>query len=169
MNASVQLRNSGTRISSDQFWPVDAERILQIPLQYNAFDDFVAWNFTKSGYFSVRLAYHCEWMHQYGGRASRAMQGTSRPNPVWGILWKLNVPAKIKKIGWRLLHGLIPVRAVLANHHIGTNGICPLCKQGPEDTVHLLFSCVQARDVWLKLGLSELLLMLVQLTDMGHL
>jgi hypothetical protein len=45
----------------DIFHPIDVSRILQIPLTINGFNDFIAWNGTRSGYFSIRLAYHVEW------------------------------------------------------------------------------------------------------------
>ena len=37
----------------DVFSPVDVHRILQIPLNYHLTKDFVAWNYTRSGTFSV--------------------------------------------------------------------------------------------------------------------
>jgi len=40
------------------FWPVDAYRILQIPLTSRR-EDLVAWHFNRSDRFSVRSAYHC--------------------------------------------------------------------------------------------------------------
>lgn len=42
------------------FLPVDAMRILRIPLSPNGFDDFVAWHYNCSGTFSVRSTYHVE-------------------------------------------------------------------------------------------------------------
>ena len=48
------------------FTPVDVSRILQIPLQVKVLEDFVAWQFTMSGTFSVRSAYHVEFDHQFG-------------------------------------------------------------------------------------------------------
>ena len=40
------------------FWQVDAQRILAIPLALNDMTDFVAWNMTRTGVFTVRSAYH---------------------------------------------------------------------------------------------------------------
>jgi hypothetical protein len=48
------------------FHPLDVGRILQIPLNVEGVDDFVAWHYTKSGTFSVRIAYHREWDHKFG-------------------------------------------------------------------------------------------------------
>ena len=45
----------------DVFSPVDAYRILQIPLNVQVMEDFLAWNYMRSGTFSVRSAYHREF------------------------------------------------------------------------------------------------------------
>ena len=50
------------QLITDVFWPVDAHRILAIPLApHGMMEDFVAWRFTRSFVFSVRSAYHVEW------------------------------------------------------------------------------------------------------------
>ena len=51
------------------FHPVDVHRILQIPLNINGFDDFVAWNQTRHGQYTVRSGYYLQWKHQFGPRA----------------------------------------------------------------------------------------------------
>jgi hypothetical protein len=103
----------------DTFHPFEAQKILEIPISPNLEDDFVAWHKTKSYTFSVRSAYYTEWEHQFRIKIGRVDgQGSSTTNPVWDILWKLSVPAKIKIFGWRALHGLIPGVGVLANGHI---------------------------------------------------
>jgi hypothetical protein len=49
---------------NDLFWPVDAHRILQIPLTHGK-DDLVAWHYNRNGLFSVRSAYHVQWIHKF--------------------------------------------------------------------------------------------------------
>lgn len=41
----------------DVFSPMDVERILRIPLNLQMGEDFIGWNYTRSGTFSVRSAY----------------------------------------------------------------------------------------------------------------
>ena len=65
------------------------------------------------------------------------------------------MPAKVKIFTWKVLHGTIPGLAILADRHIKTPSQCPICKQGPEDIKHLMFSCVRARQVWTALGLAD--------------
>jgi hypothetical protein len=67
--------------------------------------------------------------------------GTSLINPFWKILWKLDVPAKVKKNCWRNMHGILPLKAILLKRHIGTSGVCPLCQSDEEDILHMVFKC----------------------------
>ena len=80
------------------FWPVDAERILQIPLHHGR-EDTVAWHFNRSGLFSVRSAYHVQWEHKYGSRPGFDQAGGSNYMKVWDTLWKLKLPSKVKIFG----------------------------------------------------------------------
>jgi hypothetical protein len=110
------------------------------------FDDFIAWHPNRTGTFSVRSAYHMQWLHRFRGHATmEGHPGGSTPLAVWKTLWKLQVPRKVQIFGWRILRGIIPLRAILANRHIGSNGACPICNQGAEDIRHLLFRCTNAK------------------------
>jgi hypothetical protein len=65
------------------FYYVDVNIILKIPLETGMMEDFVSWNFTKNGIFSVRAAYHYEWDHQHGRNLIRTSgPGASDINPV---------------------------------------------------------------------------------------
>lgn len=138
----------------DVFSPVDVHRILQIPLNYHLTEDFVAWNYTRSGTFSVRSAYHKEFEHQHGAQWVRADgQGTENINSVWKDMWKLKIPGKIKHFAWKVLHGALPCFGVLASRHIPCSAQCPVCLVEAEDIQHCLFRCRRATDVWERLGL----------------
>jgi hypothetical protein len=81
---------------------------------------------------------------------------SSLNNPTWKILWNLNVPAKVKIFCWIILHGVIPLKAILFRRHIGTDGVCPLCKLEAEDMLHMMFKCPRAYCIWKALGLEAL-------------
>ena len=102
------------------FLTVDANRILQIPINDQVFEDFIAWNHTTHGRYTVRSGYHLQWHHTFGPSAGQiSIPGTSASNPIWKILWKLKIPSKIKILCWRALHGIIPLKSILVNRHIG--------------------------------------------------
>jgi hypothetical protein len=121
------------------FNSADVERISRIPLN-SGFDDFIAWGATSYGRYTVKSAYYLQWKHQFGRWAQQlSLPGSSAQNPVWSSIWKLELPAKIKIFAYRSLHGIIPLKCVLANRHIGVSRECPICQLDAEDVRHLLF------------------------------
>jgi hypothetical protein len=137
------------------FNDLDVRRILQIPLHSQGFDDFIAWGATTHGRYTVRSGYYLQWRHQLATQL--ALPGSSATNPVWKTLWKMKVPSKVQKIIWRALHGIVPLKCILANRHIGTSASCPICDVGPKDLMHLLFLCPAARELWEAIGISEII------------
>jgi hypothetical protein len=83
------------------------------------------------------------------------------------MLWKLKLPSKIKIFAWRALHGLLPLKSILVNRHIGHSGQCPICLLGPEDISHLLFTCPAAQGLWSALGLTDIIQQAVQVDRAG--
>jgi len=119
------------------------------------------------GIFSVGSAYHTQWLHKFGANELIQQAGSAGDERVWANLWKLKVPAKIKIFGWRVLHGLLPCRGILANRHIGNVSSCPVCQEGCEDIKHLLFSCNRAKEIWRLLGISDEVHRLLQVDRSG--
>ena len=79
----------------DLFCSVDVGWILQIPLNNQGFEDFIAWHYTQHGRYIVRSGYHLQWKHQFGPHAGLlALPGGSVNNLVWKILWKLKSQAR---------------------------------------------------------------------------
>ena len=119
-------------------------------------EDFVAWNDTRSGSFTVRSAYHVEFEHQYGRHWQHPDgQGSTSINPIWKLIWSLAIPGKVKHFVWKCLKGVLPCLGILAGRHIPTSAQCPVCKVGVEDIQHCLFSCQRAMKVWAELGQAE--------------
>ena len=138
----------------ENFWHIDAERILQIPLFHVETEDYVAWHLTRSGVFSVRSAYYKQWEVNYDTDDSGLARFSMAPHPVWKKLWSLRVPAKVKIYIWRCLHNAIPCRSTLMNRHVGNLSQCPYCTDGAEDLAHMLFKCARAQAVWEALGIA---------------
>lgn len=105
--------------------------------------------------FSVRSAYHVQWQHKFGNNTRMGCASGTGNNQVWKTLWDLDIPAKIKNFGWRVLHGIIPCRAILANRHVGNSESCPVGEVACEDIKHMMFTCPRAKEVWCQLGLWE--------------
>jgi hypothetical protein len=93
------------------FNAVDVERILQIPINHQGFEDFIAWGETKHGRYMVKSGYYLQWKHQFGTSFSQlALPGGSATNLTWKVLWKLKIPSKVKIFMWRALHGIMPLK-----------------------------------------------------------
>ena len=147
---------------------IDVSRILQIPINTHGFDDFISWHYTKHGRYTVWSGYHLQWNSQFGPSGGQlAAPDGSATNPVWKVIWKLKAQSKVKNFIWRTLHGILPLKCILANRHIGTTGQCPICNQGPEDIMHLLFTCHTAKTLWQELSLSTLIEHAIQVDRAG--
>ena len=66
----------------------------------------------------------------------------------WRALWKLKLPRKIKIFSWRACHDVLPTRVNLAKCKIISDTLCHYCKSVPEDTLHVIWGCGAAQDVW---------------------
>ena len=109
-----------------------------------------------------------QWMHSFRAHANTmGHPGGSTTRAVWNTLWKLQIPRKVHIFCWRALQGVIPLRAILTNMHIGFNGACPICHQGPEDIRHLMFLCSNARHLWTKLGITNIIDQAIQVDRSG--
>lgn len=82
-------------------------------------------------------------------------EGRSTINPVWAIVWKLQVLSNIKIYMWRALRWDIPRMGVLSHRHIKFSPQWSICRDGAEDIKHLLFTCGRARKVWKALGVMD--------------
>jgi hypothetical protein len=113
---------------------------------------------TKNGRYSVRSGYYLQWRHQFGPPSNMlALPGGSGMNPVWKIAWKMNAPSKVKKITLQALHGIIPLKCILVNRHIGDTCGCLICNQGLEDVSRLLFTCPAARELWTAFDITKII------------
>ncbi|PNT74375.1 hypothetical protein BRADI_1g13505v3 [Brachypodium distachyon] len=117
-------------------------------------EDFVSWQYSKLGIFTVKSSYHLEWDHQHGRKLRRTATHDTSNSPIWKILWSLNVPAKIKIHCWRSLLGAIPCFGVLANRNMQNFSQCPICQVDCESIGHVFFKCQRAKQIWEHLGLA---------------
>lgn len=155
---NLENREWDEQLIRDIFWPVDAQRILNIPLALSMMEDFVSWNYNRTGIFTVKTAYHMEWDQQHGRKLWRTNSMISAStSPIWSILWKLRVPAKVKIHYWRALYGAIPCRGIMANRHMITNSLYPICGPDCESISHAFFKCQHVQAIWSALGMANMI------------
>lgn len=63
-------------------------------------------------------------------------------------IWRLNVANKIKVFIWRACHNFLPSALILLCRKIATSANCLRCGHPKESTIHALWECKEARQVW---------------------
>lgn len=80
------------------FHMTDAEAILLIPLSRRHVYDSVFWMYNKNGAYSVKSGYHIARLISKEDNGIRESSEPMVGGQVWGKLWKLHVPNKIKPL-----------------------------------------------------------------------
>lgn len=101
----------------------DEEAILRISLSKRYVCDSVLWMYNKNGAYSVKSGYH---IARLISKEDNGMVESLEPmvgGQVWGKLWKLHVPRKIKIFGWRACQDILLTRQNLVKRRVIENGI----------------------------------------------
>ena len=84
--------------------------------------------------------------------SSNAVNGERR---LWDIIWKANVPPKIRNFGWRLATESLGVQTSRHKRGLELFPTCSICGMEPEDGYHAVMRCTKAkalpdtmREVW---------------------
>lgn len=130
------------------FFPCDVAEILKIKIPANRCADWIAWNFEKTGVFSVRSAYRLALQLEGGGDYTGS---SARPDGVrclWKNLWSAQVPSKVSVSSRGRWHGTgcLPELTSIA----GTSWIRRIassvgCGFGREDMFHAVVGCPHAK------------------------
>ena len=105
------------------------------------------WSRTKTGSFAVQSAYvllESEKRGSFSGECSN-VQGLRW---FWKKKWKLAIPGKIKHFLWHAYHESLPTFFNLYRRKINRSPYCVICKQNEDTTIHALWQCPLARNMW---------------------
>lgn len=80
----------------DMFSTDDACDIKQIPVGGQGVEDFLAWNFSKDGVFTVRSAYHLLMSLRKARTGWPEPSSSVNSHRSWLALWGTHVPNKVK-------------------------------------------------------------------------
>ncbi|KAL0283948.1 UNVERIFIED_CONTAM: hypothetical protein Sangu_2857400 [Sesamum angustifolium] len=94
-----------------------------------------------NGRFSVRSAYHLAWSMRQVGASPSAPRS-------WSFLWAAKVPPKVRLLAWKACHNSLPTSQNLQQRMRSLLAGCPMCDEGCEDVIHVLFLCHFARQCW---------------------
>lgn len=132
-------------ILMDLFNDRDIQLIQQILLSTRAKEDKWYWILDNDGEFSVRSCY-------------RKLRGekTFTDKVFWRKLWNLKLPGKIINFLWRACRNVLPIAEALRVKHVEIDRMCTWCHSHEEDTMHALFTCCFAKELWQHVGLQDL-------------
>uniref|UniRef100_A0A7N2N2W0 Reverse transcriptase zinc-binding domain-containing protein n=2 Tax=Quercus lobata TaxID=97700 RepID=A0A7N2N2W0_QUELO len=123
------------------------DAVLGIKLGNSGGRDKLCWMETKHRNFTVKSAYQVavRMAKPPGGEHSLA----SQDRKLWIKLWALNTPPKVRNFVSQVCSDdILPTRANLLRRKIQVDPICTFCGQHDETTVHILWECPLARNVW---------------------
>lgn len=124
-----------------------AQQITEILVSCTTQQYRLVWAFYKKGLYTV--------MSAYVGMITKVVLPGLQVYQRFKILWKLQVPSKIKFSAWQLANDCLPVSANLINHHIQVDEKC-IRWNSTETSLYLLVDCDFARVVWGALDLYGL-------------
>jgi hypothetical protein len=129
------------------FYEADVSDILKIPVGRAGTEDYIAWNYTKNGIFSVRSAYHLKMqLNQLrAGRPSSSL--SSGEHRGWLALWSADVPSKVKVHCWRLAKNGLAVGDELQRRRIKDGARCIACNR-TETITHRFWDCPHSAHIW---------------------
>ena len=124
-----------------KFHREDADAISRIPLSRRQTNDALFWLHSTEGEYSVKTGYHLarelkKEMDVHGESSS-----SMGHNMVWGKLWKLHIPNKVRIFAWGACHDILPTHVKLARRFITEDDTCLLCNRDFKSTLHALWDC----------------------------
>jgi hypothetical protein len=85
------------------FFPRDVQEILKIKLPANKTSDSIAWQYEKSGIFSVKSAYRLALTRAKNLDAMGSSSAPAAEPGVWKKVWKMPVLPKVRNFIWKMI------------------------------------------------------------------
>lgn len=75
----------------------------------------------------------------------------AREPGIWGKIWKINCPQRIRSFLWLCVHGKLLTNVERARRSLAQHVDCERCGTLEESLLHVLRDCPKARDTWMRL------------------
>jgi glutamine phosphoribosylpyrophosphate amidotransferase len=66
----------------------------------------------------------------------------------WRIIWKLDIPPKLKNFIWVVAHGKLLTNVQRMKRHLTMDDSCFTCQSDKETLAHLFRDCHFSKNVW---------------------
>jgi ribonuclease HI len=131
----------------ETFYDGDVDDILKIPVGRAGTEDYLAWNYTKNGIFSVKSAYHLKQRIKQQNTGKACSSNSCDEHQGWLALWGADVPGKVHVHCWRLAKNGLAVGEELRRRHIKEGVRCVACNR-EETILHRFWECAHSLRVW---------------------
>jgi ribonuclease HI len=105
----------------------------------------IAWQFEKSGIFSVKSAYRLALSNDDNLGTTGSSSSPMGERIVWKQVWKLPVRPKVWTFIWKFIHNALPTNENRHYRHISTDALCEMCNCDSEDSYHATIMCPHAK------------------------
>ena len=102
----------------------------------------------------VKSAYQVATMRLHGERATSS---GSTGQSCWRLIWKLEVPPRIKLFGWKVGVQALATKMNLTIRILAVDMRCDICGAVEESDVYVHFLCPLAREIWSSSGFDDAL------------
>jgi hypothetical protein len=100
-------REWDTELLRTCFYSHDIEEIIKITLSDRMQEDVLAWQYEKSGLFSVKSAYKLAIQKEFEGKwYTGSSNNAEGMRPLYKGIWSAPVPPKVHVFAWRLYKGI---------------------------------------------------------------
>lgn len=112
-------------------------------------NDLLIWNQSATGNYTVRSTYHLLMKKIICNNALK-VEGN------WSLLWKLQIPPKVKQFLWNTLRGCLPTRTHLQQKGVQFTCLCEYCKLTLRMNDTFFFSGSRYFERWQAYGTSSI-------------
>lgn len=121
----------------------DLEIISRIPINLKTGDKLI-WHYDKTSRYLVKSGYKL-FMNS---KISEVCSSENVMNEVWGNLWNLKIPTKVKIFCWQTINEILPTKLNLQKRRIDSSVVCPIWSTDVWNQPIILFRCNRAKSVW---------------------
>ncbi|RYR63043.1 hypothetical protein Ahy_A04g020830 [Arachis hypogaea] len=134
----------------DLFQGSVAELITKTPISLINKKDHFVWKYRMDGQYTVRTGYHVAKEEKDLKEEGRFCKPSTSQDwrEVWKVIWKLQVPQKVRMFLWKAVHRILPVNKNLHQKRITVAPTCSICQREEETIEHALLLCPWTRAVW---------------------
>ena len=125
---------------------METDLILKIPLSPTIVEDKLIWPHVPTGVYTVRSSYR--FLVKEKSNPSSSPFSQNEATSIWGCIWRLSVPNKVKNFPWRACREVLPVKMNLVHRRIIEEDVCSHCNLKAEDGFHALWDCSSLSAIW---------------------